>query len=587
MKIFKKLVFMVCVLVLEVAGLCLGKAELKVWAEEYYRSEDGFSYYTDDGKTATITGYSGNETELEIPENIDGLVVTGIDINGYDSSFEPITSVIIPNTVIDIRFMYCTGLKSIDIPSSITSINDVAFLGCTSLETICIPDSIEVIGFGAFDGCTSLESINIPDSVTSIGDSAFHDCTALESINIPSSVMCIGINAFRNCTSLESINIPGGITNLYYSFVNCTSLQNVSISSGVTEIGSYAFMGCTALKSVNIPDSVISIGMRAFSNCTALESIDIPDSVREIGENAFSGCHLLKDVKIPKASIYAYAFYDCPLLKSVTFTKNTVIYSNFDDHHYYSFGYCDEGKVEGFTIYGYAGSSAEAYAAVNGFNFVNIGAPEETESPDDSVSIGVTGDFLPRFEITKDKILAILSKLFTKEQLEAIKAGINAVDVSLIVSDISESVSKEDKELIDKEIENISDNERLGFRAIKYLDIKLGVLVGDKRINVTETDGEAAISVEIENPANGTYKVVRVHDGKTDVIDSILSGDGKRLTFRTDRFSTYAIVYADVAGGSEVPIIFVAAFLSAGLAAMAVGAAVMIKAFKSAEDNLS
>ena len=49
---------------------------------------------------------------------------------------------------------------------------------------------------------SGLTSIEIPESVTSIGESAFRGCSGLTSITIPDSVTSIGDYAFRGCSGL-------------------------------------------------------------------------------------------------------------------------------------------------------------------------------------------------------------------------------------------------------------------------------------------------------------------------------------------------------------------------------------------------
>ena len=50
---------------------------------------------------------------------------------------------------------------------------------CTGLTTVTIGDSVTSIGDNAFDGCTGLTDVTIPNSVTSAGcDLAFDDVSA-------------------------------------------------------------------------------------------------------------------------------------------------------------------------------------------------------------------------------------------------------------------------------------------------------------------------------------------------------------------------------------------------------------------------
>lgn len=69
------------------------------------------------------------------------------------------------------------GKKDITIPSEVhgkkvTRIGSGVFLH-SGLESVRISDSVTSIGYQAFFGCGELTSIEIPDSVTSIGDNAF------------------------------------------------------------------------------------------------------------------------------------------------------------------------------------------------------------------------------------------------------------------------------------------------------------------------------------------------------------------------------------------------------------------------------
>ena len=220
-----------------------------------------------------------------------------------------------------VGFDYCTGLTSVTIPNSVTSIGGSAFAGCRGLKSIDIPNSVTSIGEGAFAFCSSLRSITIPNSVTSIGNSVFYFCTGLTSVTIPNSVTSIGNGAFRDCTGLRSIEIPNSVTSIGRSaFYGCTGLRSIEIPNSVTSIGSYAFSGCTGLTSVTIPNSVTSIGEGAFSHCTGLTSVTIPNSVTSIGESAFSGCTGLTTIEIPNSvtSIGDQAFRGCTGLNSVT-----------------------------------------------------------------------------------------------------------------------------------------------------------------------------------------------------------------------------------------------------------------------------
>jgi len=165
-------------------------------------------------------------------------------------------------------FIECSGLTSVAIPNSVTSIGASAFCYCSGLTSVMIPNSVTSIGSYAFAGCSSLTSVTIPNNVTSIGESAFNGCSSLTSVTIPNSVTSIGESAFNGCSSLTSVTIPNSVTSIGYKiFYGCSGLTSVTIPNSVTSIGEEAFRYCSGLTSVTIPNSVTSIGSYAFQNC--------------------------------------------------------------------------------------------------------------------------------------------------------------------------------------------------------------------------------------------------------------------------------------------------------------------------------
>ena len=170
-----------------------------------------YTYSTNADGSANIVAYAGPPWVVTILTNINGLTVTSIGTNSFETNIY-LTSVTIPGSVTSIgedAFYYCTSLTNATIDNGVTSIGTNAFEECSSLTSVTIPSSVTTIGDDAFYFCFSLTSVTIPNSVTGIGDGAFESCYDLTSVTIGNSVTSIGNHAFADCISLTGIYFQG------------------------------------------------------------------------------------------------------------------------------------------------------------------------------------------------------------------------------------------------------------------------------------------------------------------------------------------------------------------------------------------
>ena len=262
-------------------------------------------------------------------------------------------------------FLGCSGLTSITIPESVTTIVGWAFLGCTSLTSITIPSSVNSIGAYAFSACTSLTSITLPSSVTSIEKEAFSDCAKLTTVTMERSTPpTLGDNIFESCEELNTIFVPTTALSAYQHSDSSKGWDNyksklaiggdcgASTNEGGEESVKWAFNPTTGTLTISgngkmadyesedalpwkdyrnditkivIEKDVESIGVRAFYECTGLTTVTFAENsqLESIGGYAFERCTNLTSITIPTSvtSIESGVFYGCTGLTSVTISE--------------------------------------------------------------------------------------------------------------------------------------------------------------------------------------------------------------------------------------------------------------------------
>ena len=328
-------------------------------------SED-FEYQILEDGTAVISDYLGSNTDLTIPEKIEGHTVSYVNLYTPEDSEDDtnIITIRLPGTIDFKESSFPTCLENLFFTSDnpdYTSVDGIVYSkDMTKIEyfpkahkgVYIMPETVTDIG-GAFFRCSGITEVVLPDGLKDLGHSiagAFYQCTSLKKVNIPSSITEIPARSFTECTSLESIEIPDSVTTIGgLAFSGCESLKNVVLPDTLREVGcgplssfvgtpwreklfkdnpngmiyigtlAYEYNGDCPAK-VAIKDGTKAINKWCFRWRTALEEITIPNSVESIGDQSFVRCKNLKSVTIPNSvkSIGSGAFDECTSLESVT-----------------------------------------------------------------------------------------------------------------------------------------------------------------------------------------------------------------------------------------------------------------------------
>lgn len=342
-----------------------------------------YNYSLNENNEATITSYVGNATILNIPSKIDGYPIVALDRYSFQNN-NYLRDVKIPDSVTVIgcgAFRDCKNLRKIYLPKDVAAGQYAAdnymypapFAGCSQLEevtfaegttviksailhqtglrSVTIPDTVTTIGTKAFGNSPDLSSVTWSSSLTEIGREAFANCTSLTELIFPDSLTVIGCGAFLNCTGVKKIYLPKDVAAGQYAaenkeyptpFQGASSLEEIVFAEGTSTIKS-AVLYNTGIRFVVIPDTVTSIGPKAFGYSpnlenivwsknltsignqafienTSLKEVILPESLRTMGDDVFKKCTSVEKVYIPDGLTAAKnAFYECSALKTVEF----------------------------------------------------------------------------------------------------------------------------------------------------------------------------------------------------------------------------------------------------------------------------
>ena len=238
-----------------------------------------------------------------------------------------------------------TYIRSVSIPSTLTTISANAFKNCSYLRDVYVADGVDSILANAFSGCNKLTKFIPSGYLSYIGNSAFKGCSSLKEVSLnTNSELFIDAYAFNNCENLTKLKLSEGVKKIEDYAFQGTAIDTLFIPNSLQKIGAYAFAGIeysqnywpyvyvhklgTLRHVILSKDSELKeIGTKAFYYNNQLDSMAFSHQIKSIGSSAYENCQSLKSVIIQSDSLCSIgqsAFKNCDMMKTLVLKSDSL-----------------------------------------------------------------------------------------------------------------------------------------------------------------------------------------------------------------------------------------------------------------------
>lgn len=288
---------------------------------------DKATYLQEVNKLTVVSGNLNNDdwntlksmTNL-VELDISGMAVTSIPSSAFENKWG-LEKIVLPKKLETIGYAAFrgTGLKEIELPENLTTLDSYAFQSCSSLANVKMSGKVTGISGYCFQECRNLQKVELAEGLQVIHNGAFYLCNSLQSINFPSTLTLIDYDSF-NGTDLREIDIPASVENINYrAFCDNKNLKKVTFREGLINIGASTFSGCESIDSIVCPSTLRMIDNSGFQNCKSLKKVQLNEGLVSINANAFRNCSNLTDIVLPSTleNCKGNAFRECGNIKTI------------------------------------------------------------------------------------------------------------------------------------------------------------------------------------------------------------------------------------------------------------------------------
>ena len=306
---------------------------------------EGTATYCIIGQTCCLAGLEGEFTRYEIPAEVEGYPVVGIE----DCRNDALEELVLPEGIVWIQTVQGENLRKMNFPSTLRriekdvpegldemilneglmEIGDFALMHGSG-EAFSLPSTLKTMGRGALKGA-DCSAIVVPEGVTALKDYFLMHHSRVLCVFVPASVTTFGTDLFdyggiriytpEDSAAARLAKYRG------YEWVPCERAQDMPIPMYAVEDGfEYAIVEGEAILTgysgdetcVRVPDTlggcpVAIVREDTFYKNDALRAVLFPDTVRKVEGSAVYKCEELEAVFIPASVtvLSSSAVYSC------------------------------------------------------------------------------------------------------------------------------------------------------------------------------------------------------------------------------------------------------------------------------------